>query len=324
MLHTLQLFRRIGVIALVASSGCATAQRSVSDLEAQVRTLSQERDRQARRIEQLETRLTFAEDTARNATRAAATLERNTVHITDDGSARGLLGSAEVEPIPTALHEDNGDEEPSQDEPNRPIVRAAGRAGPPPISSTPIVVREEDRLPVVPLPPTQNPANTPANSAPARGPQMNAIDPANALPSSQPLVGPSLVAGGVSSARDPLALTAYESALAHARSGGCAQAVAEFGTFLSRWPDHPMADNAMYWRGECALEGGDVRQAAQQFASVVQRFPYGHKVADSIFKLAMCYRRLGDEPRARMWSDRLQREFPTSELNARLRAEASR
>lgn len=320
------LFKRLSVLALIAGTGCAATPRSVVDLEAQLRTLRQDNDRQARLIQQLESRISLAEDTARTANRAAQTIERTTVHIVDENPDHHLVGSAEVESIPTALHEDGGDDPETQEDPNRPIVRAAGRPMPLPISASPIVVREEDRLPVVPLPNSPG-AQSPSQANPGganRGPSVNSVAPGGAQPATQTDPSQTLAPGGLSSARDPQALAAYDTALAHARSGGCTQALGEFQTFLSRWPDHPMADNAMYWRGECTLEAGDVRAAANQFASVVQRFPYGHKVPDSIFKLAICFRRLGDGDRAREWSDRLQREFPSSELNARLRAEVSR
>ena len=121
MLHLIQ---RISVFALIASAGCASTPRATIDRESQLRTLRQENDRQARRIGQLESRISLAEDTARSATRAVSSLARNTIHITDDGSNRSLHGSAEVEAIPTSLHEDSGEEEASQEEPNRPVVRA--------------------------------------------------------------------------------------------------------------------------------------------------------------------------------------------------------
>jgi tol-pal system protein YbgF len=120
---------------------------------------------------------------------------------------------------------------------------------------------------------------------------------------------------------DPRALTAYDGALAMARTGRCREAVDAFGEFLSRWPAHPHADNAMYWRAECILQGGDRHRAVQEFEGLVARFPAGNKVADALYKLAVTYRRLGDRAAADRAAQRLNVEFPDSEAARRIRGE---
>jgi tol-pal system protein YbgF len=120
---------------------------------------------------------------------------------------------------------------------------------------------------------------------------------------------------------DPQAVPAYDAALAMARGGRCTEAVDAFTRFLVRWPDHPHADNAMYWRAECFLRGGDAPRAVQEFEGLVARFPAGNKVADALYKLAVTYGRLGDEPRAAHATQRLTTEFPDSEAARRIRGE---
>ena len=94
-----------------------------------------------------------------------------------------------------------------------------------------------------------------------------------------------------------------------------------FESFLSRWPNHPHADNAMYWRAECILQGGDRHRAVREFEALVTRFPAGNKVADALFKLAVTYRRLGDRAAADRAAQRLYVEFPDSEAARRIRGE---
>jgi tol-pal system protein YbgF len=106
-----------------------------------------------------------------------------------------------------------------------------------------------------------------------------------------------------------------------ARDGECSQAIDAFSEFLIRWPDHPFADHAMYWRGECILRNGDVRRAATEFEGLIARFAVGSKVPDALYKLVQCYERLNDEAHARQYASRLLRDFPQSEVAARLRAE---
>jgi TolA-binding protein len=196
-------------------------------------------------------------------------------------------------------------------------------------------VREDDRLPVAPVPPppedranpnanpTVRPANSPAVAPtrdPGRGP--SALGPEAGAEPLPALAHTPL--GGTSSARDPRSTAAYEAALADARGGQCARAVDAFAAFLVRWPDHPHAASALYWRGECVLAGGDARRAAEQFEAALARSTTSHLSASAVFKLAQCHRRLGDAARARSYSERLQREFAATEPAARARAEEIR
>lgn len=297
--------------------GCAGAPRALSDLEAQVRQLRAEQERQARQIELLEQRVVLAEDTVRQMRREARV--RPTIRIAPEES------TPSDEPIPSAAITPSDNTEYETSEPSvepRPTVRAVGRQGPPP-STNPIVVREEDRLPVVPVPPQLEPPprGNRAHPPASLGPREQGPD--SALPDSVPAANPHRVPPGVSSARDPRAAPAYDQALSLARSGRCTEAIELFSAFLVRWPDHPFADNAMYWRGECLLARGEVRRAAHEFEGLLARFPVGNKVPDALYKLVICYRRLGDETRARTYAEQLLHNHPHSELAARLRSETN-
>lgn len=112
---------------------------------------------------------------------------------------------------------------------------------------------------------------------------------------------------------DPQAKRAYDQALALAMGKKYDEALDAFSAFLVKWPDHPNADNATYWRGECFFAKGNYDQAAEQFEGVIARFPFGNKVPDALLKLGATYEKLGDEPRSRQALDRLQRDYPRSE-----------
>ena len=317
--------RGASILTLFALAGCAsTAPRASADLDGQVRQLRAEQERQARQIEILENRVVLAEDSARAARAATGASSTRTVRIGGESHASGDEAvPSNAEPIRSAnvdANDDDDDAPAAADNTPRPVIRATGRDNTP-APANPITVREEDRLPVAPVPPAP-PINGPANG---RGPRDDS--PGSSLPAAvaPPLAHvaplPSTMSPGVSSVRDPRAAPAYDSALAFARGGQCTEAVAAFSDFLVRWPDHPFADNAMYWRGECILRNGDVRRAANEFEGLIARFPVGNKVPDALFKLVQCYDRLGDSTRARSFAARLLREFPQSEVAARLRAE---
>ena len=115
-----------------------------------------------------------------------------------------------------------------------------------------------------------------------------------------------------SSALDPDAKKAYETALAQVQAHQYEKGLDGLNAFLVRWPDHPYAENAMYWRGEAYFAQGEYLRAAEQFDAVIARFN-GSKAPDALLKLGMCHDRLGSSQRAREYWERLKRDFPRSD-----------
>jgi|GEM_PF-414320 len=120
------------------------------------------------------------------------------------------------------------------------------------------------------------------------------------------------------SALDPAARRAYKSALALVNARKYPEALDALAGFLVQWPDHPNADNAMYWRGECYFAQGDFERAAEQFEGTIARFPLGNKAPDALLKLGLSAARLGQADKAKASFDRLEREFPRSDATRRI------
>ena len=120
------------------------------------------------------------------------------------------------------------------------------------------------------------------------------------------------------SALDPDAKPAYDAALALVTAHKYPGALEALAAFLVKWPDHPYADNAMYWRGECYFALGDYPHAAEQFEGVLTRFPAGDKVPDAMLKLGMCAQRTGDGARAKDLFARLAHDYPQSAAARRI------
>ncbi len=116
-----------------------------------------------------------------------------------------------------------------------------------------------------------------------------------------------------SPALDPQAKRSYDSALALVNAKKYDAALDALAAFLVKWPDHPYADNAMYWRGECYFARGQYAPAAEQFEGVVTRFPTGNKAADALLKLGISKMKLGDPTKAKELFDRLAQQFPKSD-----------
>lgn len=124
--------------------------------------------------------------------------------------------------------------------------------------------------------------------------------------------------GPRSSATDPEAKRAYEAALAQVQGKQYDKGIAGLTSFLARWPDHPYAENALYWRGEGYYAQGEYLRAAEQFESVLARYGAGSKTPDALLKLGLCHDRLGAPARAREYWDRLKSEFPKSDAARRI------
>ncbi len=116
-----------------------------------------------------------------------------------------------------------------------------------------------------------------------------------------------------SSALDPQAKPAYDAAFALVRARQYDQALDALAAFLLKWPDHPYADNAMYWRGECYFAKGDYLHAAEQFEGTVSRFPAGAKAPDALLKLGITQQKLGNPVKAKECFDRLAQSYPQSD-----------
>lgn len=114
-------------------------------------------------------------------------------------------------------------------------------------------------------------------------------------------------------ALDPQAAKDYDAAYALVKTKKYQSALDALAGFLVRWPDHPYAANALYWRGECYWAQGDYASSASQFDALVIRFPASAKAADGLLKLGMAHRKLGSVEKARAAFERLRKEFPTSE-----------
>ncbi|HXN32825.1 MAG TPA: tol-pal system protein YbgF [Polyangiaceae bacterium] len=146
--------------------------------------------------------------------------------------------------------------------------------------------------------------------------------------------GSPLRAGGTSAASpargregdtlDPEAKRAYDAALSLVNTKRCDQALDAFAAFLVRWPDHPYADNAMYWRGECYFARGDYVHASEQFDGALKRFPAGNKTPDALLKLGVSRDKLGQAMKAKECFDRLVRQYPESDAAHHIPAVAVR
>jgi tol-pal system protein YbgF len=134
--------------------------------------------------------------------------------------------------------------------------------------------------------------------------------------------------GGVADRRartatlDPDAKKTYDQGLAQVQGKQYDKGLDSLAAFLVKWPDHPLAENAMYWRGEAYFAKGDYTKALESFDGVLSRFGAGNKAPDTLLKLGMCQDKLGSPAKAQEYWDRLKRDYPRSDAAKRIPAPA--
>lgn len=137
----------------------------------------------------------------------------------------------------------------------------------------------EEPLAPAPPPAPVPPPETLANGAPVPGTVQSAAPP------------PGTLAAQTQGGEDPQVLYDRGYTLFHQKSYDLAEAT--FRTFLTRFPDSDLADNALFWIGESHYAKGDFQAALGAFAETVDRFPQGNKVSDALLKAGRCLEQLG-------------------------------
>jgi len=113
---------------------------------------------------------------------------------------------------------------------------------------------------------------------------------------------------------DPKVL--YQTAYNDYLRGSYELAIREFQEYLSRFPGTDLADNAVYWLGECYYRLGRFAQAIDQFDSVLNRYPRSDKLASALLKKGYAHLQLGQRSQGVVQLQHVVREYPnTDEAN---------
>jgi tol-pal system protein YbgF len=107
--------------------------------------------------------------------------------------------------------------------------------------------------------------------------------------------------------------TQYDLAMRQFKARGFAEAARGFEEVADRWPDHPLADNAVYWTGVCYLQQNEMALAINELQKVPVRYPKSDKVPDALLQLAEAYLRVGDKESAKAMLTQVVEMFPSAE-----------
>ncbi|PIE63568.1 MAG: tol-pal system protein YbgF, partial [Desulfobacterales bacterium] len=85
-----------------------------------------------------------------------------------------------------------------------------------------------------------------------------------------------------------------------------------FSSFAQKYSTHNLADNALYWLGECHYTKGQYNKAVHIFNTLRERYPKGEKVPDALLKTGYSYAALGDTSQAKTYFSMLLKTYPFS------------
>jgi tol-pal system protein YbgF len=83
-----------------------------------------------------------------------------------------------------------------------------------------------------------------------------------------------------------------------------------FKEYVKQFPDSELADNALYWLGECHYSLGEYQDAIKTFKDVVTLYPNRGKSPDALLKTAYAYLMLDDADRAHHYLKLVVKGYP--------------
>ncbi len=106
---------------------------------------------------------------------------------------------------------------------------------------------------------------------------------------------------------------AYRMAYNDFLKGNYDLAVESFRLYRQQFPASPLADNALYWIGECRYSQKKYEEAIDNFNEVILTYPEGDKAAAAHLKKGLSYMELGKKDEARAAFKLLVAKYPLQE-----------
>jgi tol-pal system protein YbgF len=108
------------------------------------------------------------------------------------------------------------------------------------------------------------------------------------------LAAPGAPAAGRTAEPTQLYNTAYEDYL----RGNFDLAIQGFRDYVNRYPNTELADNALYWIGECYYSKKSYKEAIEAFTQLLNTYKTSDKAAAALLKKGLAYLELGDRSQA--------------------------
>jgi tol-pal system protein YbgF len=127
--------------------------------------------------------------------------------------------------------------------------------------------------------------------------------------------GPSTSGGApvrTASLTSPQAQSAYDQAYGAYQQQNIRAATSGFEQFLQRYPGDPLAGSAQFLLGEAAFTSGDYRKAADMYLKTATNYPDNDKAAESMLKLGISLKRLGENDAACSTFNEMGKRYPNA------------
>ncbi|MFO7883354.1 MAG: tol-pal system protein YbgF [Desulfobacteraceae bacterium] len=118
------------------------------------------------------------------------------------------------------------------------------------------------------------------------------------------------ISPGVETAEDTDPVLIYQKARSLLLEENFKDAGILFREIMEQYPEHELADNSMYWLGECCYSLTDYKGAVKIFKALVEKYPKGGKVPDALLKTAYSYLSLDDSDRAHHYLKKVVKKYP--------------
>jgi tol-pal system protein YbgF len=104
----------------------------------------------------------------------------------------------------------------------------------------------------------------------------------------------------------------YDNALMLFRSGQYDGARDGFKSYLERYPNSELADNAQFWLGECYYAEKRYGEAIAAYEKTIKEYPKSDKVSSAMLKQGMAFIELGDSTAGKILLKKVVKEYPSS------------
>jgi tol-pal system protein YbgF len=105
----------------------------------------------------------------------------------------------------------------------------------------------------------------------------------------------------------------YKAALESYSSRRFDKAIEGFSKFVKLFPEHDLADNAVYWTGESFVAAGEYALALPEFQRLAMQYPNGNKMPDALLMIGICYDKLKNKQAAADSWNKLVSLYPSSQ-----------
>ncbi len=152
-------------------------------------------------------------------------------------------------------------------------------------------------------------------SAPVNPPvSANTSGASNIAPPGMAVVDNNSSISGTESQDDVDGKLAYSKAFNLLKEGRYQQAIIDFRSFISRYPDSKYTANAQYWLAEANYVSRDYQAALTEFQKILKNYPESNKIQGAELKIGYTFYEMKDWASARTALESVMQRYPNTSV----------